>query len=191
MGHVSMPRPGIERRAHARREAAMELLVVRHAVAEMRERFAKTGEDDAKRPLTKEGRRRFEQGARGLRKVAGGIELLATSFLVRAMETADILEAEWPDKLRTVRLPELAPEADPAALLRWLRRQRRRRLVAVVGHEPHLSRFVEHALTGRSSEFVDLKKGGACLLDVGKTPQAGRARLRWLLTPAQLRRLGR
>ncbi len=169
----------------------MELLVVRHAIAETREAFAKTGQDDAKRPLTAEGRRRFEKGARGLRDLAGGIELLATSELVRATQTADILEAAWDGKLRTVRLRELAPDADPEALLGWLRRQRRRKLVAVVGHEPHLSRFVEHALTGRASEFLDLKKGGACLLDLGKSPKAGRARLTWLLTAEQLRQLGR
>jgi phosphohistidine phosphatase len=169
----------------------MELLVVRHAIAETREAFARTGEDDARRPLTAEGRRKFEKGARGLRKVAGGIDLLATSRLDRATQTAGLLEDAWGGSLRTVRLRELAPEEEPASLLRWLRRQRRLGRVAVVGHEPHLSRFVEHVLTGRPSEFVELGKGGACLLDLGTSPQVGRARLRWLLTPAQLRRLGR
>ena len=169
----------------------MELLVVRHAIAEEREDFAETGEDDARRPLTAEGRRKFEEGARGLREVAGEIDLLATSFLDRATQTADILEGAWDGKLRTVRLRELAPDADPAALLRWLRRQARRRRVAVVGHEPHLSTFVAHALTARREDLVELKKGGACLLDLGRSPEAGRARLRWLLTAAQLRRLAR
>jgi phosphohistidine phosphatase len=173
----------------------MELLVVRHAIAQSREEFARTGRDDARRPLTAEGRRKFEEGARGLREVAGAVELLATSSLDRATQTGDLLERAWEGKLRAVRLEELAPESDPEALLAWLRRQRRKKLVAVVGHEPHLSRLVEHALTGEApdgrSERVELKKGGACLLALGKTPQAGRARLRWLLTPAQLRKLAR
>jgi phosphohistidine phosphatase len=170
----------------------MELLVVRHAIAEVREEFARTGLDDARRPLTPEGRRKFAKGASGLRKVAGGIELLATSSLERATQTADLIQGAWDVKLRTVRLRELEPDADPDALLRWLRTQRRRKLVAVVGHEPHLSRLVEHALTGgKSSDFLDLKKGGACLLDLGRSPQAGHGRLRWLLTAGQLRRLGR
>ena len=170
----------------------MELLVVRHGIAQDRVEFAKTGLEDARRPLTDEGRRKFEKGARGLREVAGGIELLATSFLERATQTADIVQEVWDGKLRTVRLHELEPDADPDALLRWLGTQRRRQLVAVVGHEPHLSRLVERTLTGgKSSDFLDLKKGGACLLDLGKSPRAGQARLRWLLTAAQLRRLGR
>lgn len=169
----------------------MELLVLRHAVAEERESFAKTGKEDARRPLTAEGRRKFEKGARGLREVAGAIDLLATSFLDRAIQTAEIVEAAWGGKLRTVRLEELAPDADPAALLRWLRSRARKRRVAVVGHEPHLSTFVAHALGAAGPSVVVLKKGGACLLDLGKSPRAGRAGLLWLLTAAQLRRLAR
>ncbi len=169
----------------------MELLVVRHAIAETREAFAKTGQDDARRPLTAEGRRRLAKGARGLREVVDGIDLLATSELVRATQTAEILQEACEGKLRIVRIGELAPDADPAALLRWLARQRGKKRVAVVGHEPHLSRFVEHALVGRIAGFLELKKGGACLLDLGAPPRAGRATLRWLLTAAQLRRLAR
>ncbi len=166
----------------------MELLVVRHAVAEERDAFAKTGRDDAERPLTPAGRRKFERGARRLRWAAPSIDLLATSALTRAVETCEILQEAYGID-RVVRLRELEPEADPAALVRWLRRQRRHPVVAIVGHEPHLSSLVEHLLTGARGGFVDLKKGGACLLDLGDDPRAGSARLHWLVTPAQLRRL--
>ena len=166
----------------------MELLIVRHAVAEERDTFAETGRDDAERPLTPAGRREFKRGARGLRWAAPSIDLLATSPLTRAVETCDILQKAYRID-RVVRLRELEPEADPAALVRWLRRQRRRPLVAVVGHEPHLSSLIEHLLTRARGGFVDLKKGGACLLDLGDGSRVGSARLRWLLTAAQLRRL--
>lgn len=169
----------------------MELLVVRHAIAGDREAFARTGEDDARRPLTAEGRRRFEKGARGLRRIAGAPDLLATSLLERAVQTGELLDAAFGGGLRTVRLGELAPDAEPEALLRWLRRAPRRGRVAVVGHEPHLSRLVALAIAGRPADLVELKKGGACLLDLGASPRPGRARLLWLLTAAQLRRIGR
>ena len=169
----------------------MELVVVRHAIAEDREAFARTGKDDAERPLTRAGRRQFEKGVRGLLAVAGELDLLATSALVRASQTADLVEAAHRGKLRRVERPELEPEADPAALLRWLRAKRRLRRVAVVGHEPHLSALVAHALGARHAEPFVLKKGGACLLDFASAPQAGRATLGWLLTADQLRRLGR
>jgi phosphohistidine phosphatase len=168
----------------------MDLLVVRHAIAEARDVFAETGEDDAKRPLTSEGRRKFERGARGLRRLVPSIDLLATSSLVRAIETGDILEAAFGIE-GAARLRELAPDAEPAALVRWLKRQGGRGLVAVVGHEPHLSSLVEYLLVGGRAEFVDLRKGGACLLELGDDPERGRAKLGWLLTASQLRRMGR
>jgi phosphohistidine phosphatase len=168
----------------------VDLLVVRHAIAEERATFAQTGKDDAERPLTAEGRRKFERAARGLKKVVGSIDLLATSTLVRAIQTGEILEAAFGIE-GTARLRELAPDADPSSLLQWLRRRRRHPLVAVVGHEPHLSQLIGYLLVGQSSGFVDLKKGGAVLLALGKAPAVGRAELRWHLTPGQLRRLGR
>ncbi len=167
----------------------MELLVVRHAIAEDRETFAKTGKHDSERPLTAEGRRKFEKGARGLASVAPRVALVGASDLVRAIETAEILRAALGGKVRIARIPELAPDAEPDALLRWVRRQRGENAIAVVGHEPHLSRFVAHALAGHASPTVELKKGGACLLDLGGAARAGSATLRWLLTAAQLRRL--
>ena len=168
----------------------MDLLVVRHAIAADREAFARSGKDDAERPLTAEGRRKFEKGVRGLRDIVDTIDVLATSSLVRAIETADILREAY-GVGRAVRLPELAPEAEPASILGWLERHRRRSVVAVVGHEPHLSALVEHLLVGRRSEFIDLDKGGACLLSLGASPKRGDAHLRWLLTARQLRRLAR
>lgn len=171
-------------------DATVELLVVRHAIAEDSEAFARTGKGDAERPLTREGRRKFQGVARGLREVVDSVDLLATSPLVRAVETGALLEAAFGVEA-TARLPELSPDAAPPALVQWLRRRRRHRVVAVVGHEPHLSHLIGYLLAGQSLGLVELKKGGACLLDLGTAPEPGRARLAWLLTPGQLRRLGR
>lgn len=168
----------------------MELLVIRHAIAEDREAFARTGRDDALRPLTAKGRRRFEESARGLRTLVDTIDVLATSTLARAIETGELLAGEY-ELRRATQLAELAPEADPASLSPWLRKHRARSSVAIVGHEPHLSRLVEYLLTGSPGRgFVSLKKGGACLLGLDEAAEAGRAELRWLLTAAQLRRMG-
>jgi phosphohistidine phosphatase len=168
----------------------VDLLVVRHAIAEERDAFAQTGNDDAERPLTSEGRRKFQRAARGLRKMVDSVDLLATSTLVRAIQTGEILEAPFGIEA-AARLPELAPDADPSSLLRWLRRRHRHRVVAVVGHEPHLSHLIGYLLAGRSLGLCDLKKGGASLLALGTAPEPGRAKLQWLLTAGQLRRLGR
>ena len=68
----------------------MNILVIRHAIAADRERHAEQhdGEDDGLRPLTARGRKRMREGARGLRRLVPKIDLLATSPLTRAAQTA-------------------------------------------------------------------------------------------------------
>jgi len=61
--------------------------------------------------------------------------------------------------------------------------------VAVVGHEPYLAFLAGWLLTGRHESFVELKKGGACLLEFDDPPAAGNATLVWSIAPAQLRTL--
>jgi hypothetical protein len=45
-------------------------------------------------------------------------------------------------------------------------------------------------LTGLQESFIEFKKGGACLLDLGENPKPGRAKLEWLIKPSHLRTLG-
>jgi phosphohistidine phosphatase len=168
----------------------MELLVVRHAVAKDKEAFARKGRSDAERPLTKEGRREFRRGARGIARLAGEVDLLATSPFARALETAELL-APALGLGRALRRPELEQGAPARALVAWLARQRRDGTVAIVGHEPDLSGLVAIFLTGRTRDLVELEKGGACLLAFEGRVGPGAGRLRWLLGAKALRRLAR
>jgi phosphohistidine phosphatase len=168
----------------------MELLVVRHAIAEERAAFAATGRPDGERPLTAEGRRKMRRGARGLARIAPPVAAMASSPLVRAVETARILAPAL--GLRSFEeIPELAPEAAPEALLPWLRRQGRRRAAAIVGHEPHLGRLVSWLVSGQGGPLLELGKGGACLVVLPVRPGAGSGRIGWVLAPGQLRKLAR
>jgi phosphohistidine phosphatase len=166
----------------------MHLLVVRHGIAEDREEFAATGQDDSLRPLTAEGRTKMERNARALRRALGSVDALATSPLVRAAETATIVAAAFDEPpLDTV--DALVPEAKPSALLPWLRRHDDTTTVAVVGHEPHLGTLVAWLVTGRAEPGIPLKKGGACLLEFDGRPDAGRATMLWMLTPGLMKKL--
>ena len=168
----------------------MKLLVIRHAIAEDRDDWAETGQDDAFRPLTEKGRRKMRAAAQGLKRVGPRIDLLAASPLLRAVQTAEIV-AEAYGGMEPVTIAQLIPEREPVDLLRWLQMHTGRSTVAVVGHEPHLSNLICWLLTARSESWIQLKKGSACLLDLGDAPRAGGATLRWALAPSQLRRLGK
>jgi phosphohistidine phosphatase len=165
----------------------MRLLLVRHAIAEDREDFARTGKDDNLRPLTHEGRKKMKQAARGLRSLVPEIDLLATSPLTRAAQTAAILDSVY-GGLDEVEIDELSPETTPEQFLRWLRQQKGD-VIAAVGHEPSLSQILGWLLTGTDRRLFAFRKGGACLLDFPDEPAGGTATLLWALTPAQLRTL--
>ncbi|HYL04851.1 MAG TPA: histidine phosphatase family protein [Thermoanaerobaculia bacterium] len=165
----------------------MKLLIIRHAIAEDREDFARTGKDDSLRPITDEGKKKMKQSARGLRTLVPEIDLLATSPLTRAAQTAAILDSVY-GGLREVEIAELAPESSPVEFLSWLRKQAGEN-VAVVGHEPSISLIVSWLLTGTEKRLFSFRKGGACLLEFPGEVGAGTASLLWALAPAQLRDL--
>jgi phosphohistidine phosphatase len=165
----------------------MQLLLIRHAIAEEQEDFAKTGKDDRLRPLTDEGRKKMKQAARGLKGLVPEIDLLATSPLTRAAQTGAILDSVY-GGLKEVEIDELAPETTSEDFLRWLRKQKAD-VVAAVGHEPSLSLILSWLLTGNERRLFAFRKGGACLLEFPDEPAAGTATLLWALTPSQLRGL--
>jgi phosphohistidine phosphatase len=165
----------------------MRLLIIRHAIAEEREDFARTGRDDSQRPLTDEGRKKMKQGAKGLRELVPEVDLLATSPLTRAAQTAAIVDSVY-DGLDEVEIEELSPEATPEDFLRWLRQQKAETL-AVVGHEPSISLLLSWLLTGTEKRLFSFRKGGACLLEFSGEVGPGAATLLWAMTPAQLRKM--
>lgn len=168
----------------------MNILVVRHAIAEEREVFAKKNDNDDERALTKRGMERMGQGARGLSKLVEHIDVLVSSPLVRARQTAEILAKAI--KLRKqLEIPELAPGSGPTAVTDWLQQLAPQSTVCLVGHEPDLSELIAWLTCGRAAGYVDLKKGGACLLDCPATPARDTATLLWSLAPRQLRLLGK
>jgi phosphohistidine phosphatase len=166
----------------------MKLLLIRHAIAEEREDFARTGKDDRLRPLTDEGRKKMRQAAKGLRELVPEIDLLASSPLTRAAQTGAVLDSVY-GGLKVVEIKELSPEATANDFLRWLRRQKAGTLAAV-GHEPSISLILSSLLTGDERLTFAFRKGGACLLEFPDEVGAGAAILIWAVTPALLRALG-
>src|SRR5262245_45526678 len=124
----------------------MQLVVVRHAIAMDREEFARTGKDDALRPLTREGRKRMARAASGLRRLVPELSRVVTSPLLRALQTAEILAAQL-QCAEPEQLALLSPERPPKEAAEWLAAEKSD-LVAIVGHEPHLGLLVSRLLTG-------------------------------------------
>ncbi|MEW6765303.1 MAG: phosphohistidine phosphatase SixA [Pseudomonadota bacterium] len=167
----------------------MELILIRHAPAGDRIEWSLSGQPDDERPLTDEGVKRMRRGAKGLRRVLETPDHLYTSPLMRARQTADIV-CEVYSNLKPEIAPDLEPEADPEATLAWLSKRKKSQRIALVGHEPHLSRLLALLVHGDSArESMPFRKGGVAVLDL-EQPQPASATLIAMLPPRVLRALG-
>jgi len=160
----------------------MEIYIIRHAIATEREEW--TGSDD-KRPLTEKGKKKMEQIARGLAVMEIDFTHIFSSPLVRAQQTAEILQKILNiDHLDETDL--LIPSADAAGMMAFLNKLPDSADVALVGHEPHVSELLSYLLNGQQKSFATFKKGGVAMLEGFAPLRAGTLTLRWLLEPNHL-----
>lgn len=164
----------------------MKILLIRHAEAE--DRASSQGiDDDRARRLTPRGRRTMRKGAKALCGIGPAPDVVATSPLVRAQETAAIVARAF--DVAVEELGPLAPGGSKKALLAWFDEQPRDATVACVGHEPDMGELASWLAAGSARGFVEFKKGAACLIEFDGRPRAGAGRLLWLLPPGVLRKL--
>lgn len=167
----------------------MHILIIRHAIAEDFESFATSGQPDELRPLSDKGIAKMRKNIRGLKNIIPQIQLLASSPLRRAIQTADLLAETYPEAHRDI-LPDLAPRRTTEGVLAFLRQhENTAHVIALIGHEPYLGELATWLLSGHIDTWLPLKKGAACFLEFSAEVDAGQADLRWLLTPGQLRQL--
>jgi phosphohistidine phosphatase len=163
----------------------MELYLIRHGIAEDKALNIK----DEERSLTKEGRQKTEKVAQKLVKLGLSFDLILTSPLVRARQTAEILIEE---KLSSL-LEEssyLAPDGEISIWLKdWLESKNysQNTQLALVGHEPGLTNWAEILLWGEVKESLVLKKAGMIGIKLPETGSAlGRSQMFWLTPPKYL-----
>jgi len=168
----------------------VELYLMRHGEAGKRIPMAAR---DSVRALTASGRQEVEEVGEALAKLGYRFDVVATSPLKRAKETASIVSEALNRKNRVEEWSELTPEGSRSALYRRLTSVRPGSKVLCVGHEPYLT-IAMGEISGRGGDDsagfrISLKKAGlAKLLVTGFNPRIS-GELRWLLTPKQIRRM--
>jgi len=168
----------------------VELYLMRHGEAGKRVPVAAR---DTARALTAAGRKDIEEVGGAMAKLGYRFDVVATSPLKRAKETASIVNEALKRKNRVEEWSELSPEGNRSDLYRRLTSIRPGSKVLCVGHEPYLT-LAMGEIAGREGDAsegfrISLKKGGlAKLLVTGFSPKIS-GELRWLLTPKQIRRM--
>jgi phosphohistidine phosphatase len=148
----------------------MKLYFLRHGQAD----WASWKKPDDERPLTKRGKREMRDVAKFLDRLKVRPDLIVTSPLPRAAQTAEIAADYLKAKVR--KDESLAPGFGRSKL-RTVVKRHRANVLMLVGHEPDFTNVIA-GLTGAS---LKLSKAGVALVDVD--PESEEAKLLWLLPP--------
>jgi phosphohistidine phosphatase len=169
----------------------MQVLLIRHAIAEELEDPNSSEQADAARPLSAKGKTKMRKNIEGLQLVLPQIYQIASSPLIRAQQTADLLLGSYRDAKRDT-LRALAPRGSAPAILTYLQEHAHTtHTIALIGHEPDLGELGTWLLSGHTNNWMPLRKGAACLLEFTDEVLVGQASLVWSLNPSLLRRLAR
>jgi phosphohistidine phosphatase len=128
--------------------------------------------------------------AKGLRDLKVNPEVILTSPMRRALETANII-AEQLGGIKLEQLSELAQGfSGPTEVLAALRSYKDFKEIALVGHQPSLGEMASFMLTGSMNGCeIEFKKGGVICLDQLSPLNPDRYILIWSMPPKVLRSL--
>jgi phosphohistidine phosphatase len=161
----------------------MEIFLIRHAIAVERT----TTLEDAARPLSQRGVRRFTREVSGLMRLEVRLDHIFHSPWLRAVQTAELLAPICAGALEATELLADDPGDD---LLELARRFPKTARVAFIGHAPWMAELLSLLVIGttRHADNMLFKKGGVAWLD--GSPAPGKMRLCAMFPPRTLRGLG-
>src|SRR4029450_11227654 len=148
----------------------MQLYFLRHGEAD----WPGWSKPDDERPLTDFGKKEVRQVAKFLNRLKVKPDLIVTSPLPRASQTAEIAAEQLKTKLRQ---DEALEPPFGSRELRSVLKRHRSKVLMMVGHEPDFTSVIS-ALTGAS---LKLSKAGLALVDFD--PETEKGRLLWLFPP--------
>ena len=166
----------------------MKIYLLRHGIASPRD--PRVHPDDDARPLTPAGKSRMQAAAAGIKTAGITFNLILSSPLPRALQTARIVEETMTLAPTLKILDALAPGGSPGDVLAAIPAKRAPSSLLLVGHEPDLSRLASELLSSRASGLtLEMKKGSLCRIDTVGAPAPGTGTLVFLLPPRILRAL--
>lgn len=160
----------------------MDVYILRHGRAE----DAGPGMADAERRLTKKGREEIVRAGRWMAAQELRFDLIASSPLARAQETASVIAGclGQPDRLETWEI--LAPGGNPDTVCHQIGKYPNTRAILLVGHEPLLTALISRIITGNEDAAIALSKGALAKIRDFSSRTGPSGELHWLLTPAQM-----
>jgi len=131
----------------------------------------------------KEGKDQCMLMARVLSTLGAQIDVIVSSPLKRALQTAQFVGTELGYEAKVEISAALAPAADYPAFQGLLAKYANREGVLVVGHNPNIFQFLGRLVTGNGGANIRLRKGAIARVDVDRHPP----QLQWLIDPRMAR----
>ena len=160
----------------------MDLFILRHGRAE----DAGQGITDAERKLTKKGRDEIHGIAEWMAGQDLTFDLIATSPLARAKETAEIVA----DGLGMPKKPKnwkvLVPGGDPDDVCHEIENHADAAALLLVGHEPLLSLLISRIISGDENAGIVMTKGALARIRNYSYQTRPSGELLWLITAKQM-----
>jgi len=161
----------------------MFLYFLRHASAGQ---SLLTAKKDEKRGLDKDGIEQCGYIGRALAALGVQVEIIVSSPLKRAAQTASLVGNEMGHEGKLVMENALRPQASFSDFQKMLEKYARQDSMLLVGHNPNLREFLGRIISDSGGEaVVDLKKGAIAKVETRRNSGS----LSWILTPRILRAL--
>ncbi|HEV2022658.1 MAG TPA: histidine phosphatase family protein [Terriglobales bacterium] len=138
---------------------------------------------DEKRALDEDGIEQCGYIGRALAALDVHVDVLISSPLKRASQTASLVGNEMGHEGKLVIDRALLPEAAFQAFRDLLNRHAKQEAILVVGHNPSMSEFLGKLIGDGTEASIDLKKGAVAKVEVDRKMAA----LHWCLTPKVVR----
>ncbi len=158
----------------------MILYLMRHANAGM---FRENPTLDARRGLVKEGKEQCVLMARMLGALKVQIDMIVSSPLKRAMQTAQFVGTELGYDAKVEASKALLPSATFAEFQDMLAKYARYEGLLAVGHNPILYQFLGRLITGNGGAAIRMRKASIARVDLDHHPP----RLQFLIDPRSAR----
>lgn len=164
----------------------MNIHLLRHGIA------AALGHEnnfrDEQRALTPEGIAKMREAAQGLKRLQTNFDVIATSPLIRARQTAEIVADALKFRQSLDEWDELVPEGAVDAVLGRLNEFRECKSLLLVGHQPSIGCIASYLVFGDARVSLPFKKGAVFCVQVNNPPPwAGE--LSWMLPSRMLRQI--
>lgn len=164
----------------------MEIYLLRHGEAVPR---GTPGYPNDDRPLTEDGIVKMTEASKGIAKIIDRIDVIVSSPLIRALDTAKIAAEAIGYNKKIVTTEYLVPGYPQRSLFGFLKEYNNKDKIMLTGHEPHLG-YLASRMLGIEEHVIEFKKGGLCRIDISKFPPEKPGTLVWHLTQKQLVGLG-